>query len=987
LESAQTTYDSAGFVSSRTDYNGNLTCYTNDPARGLELVRVEGFAQGSSCPANLGVYTPASGTSQRKTVTTWHGTFNQPLSITEANRVSTSSYDNSGNLLTKTITDTTASPQQTRTWTYTYDSLGRVLTVDGPRTDLADVTTYTYYSCSGAPQCGQLETITDPLGHVTIFNSYNVFGAPLTITDPNGVVTTLSYDARQRLTSLAKAGETTRFSYYPTGLIQQITRPDGSFLQYTYDSGHRLTQVADSLGNRVAYTLDAMGNRTATNAYDPSNALTLARTQVFNTLSELYQSIGSAGTAAVTTTFGYDSNGNQTSINAPVSRNSSAGYDALNRLIQVTDPGSGVTQLNYDTDDHLTAVVDPRSLNTTYAYNGFGDLIQQSSPDTGTTTRTYDSGGNLANSTDARSKTGSYTYDAQNRMTQIAYGDQTLTFGYDQGTNGIGHLTSAGDANHSLSWNYDSLGRVIAKTQTVGGGSSTVPKSVSYTYSNGNLTSLVTPSGQTVTYGYTSGQITSIAINSTPLLSQVRYEPFGPVSGWTWANNTIEARVYDEDGNVTNLESAEGFTFAHDNAFRIRGITDTSNGALSQSFTYDTLDRLTGATGTGLNETWTYDANGNRLTQGGATASTFTISPASNQIRGISGTLSRTYAYAASGQTISSGGLTFTYANSGRLSSISNGNASTSFLTNALGQRILKSGTSVTVFVYDESDHLLGEYDGAGNLIEETIWMGDIPVAVLQPNGGGVSVYYVHTDHLNTPRRITRPADNVIVWRWDSEPFGSAVANQDPDGDGILFVYNPRFPGQYFDTETALSYNYARDYDPGTGRYIQSDPIGLRGGINTYTYADGNPVSRVDPLGLWSLTLGGYAGPGGEVTIGTDDGHFFLTGRVGFGKGIVAEVNPNKEGGIPGGTQATGCRGGAVISVSAKAGVGFGPLFNLGLQAGVYNNVAANIQNGFIEPEANIINLESEVILANEGLSAYVSPIGAQITFYRSTGL
>jgi RHS repeat-associated protein len=186
---------------------------------------------------------------------------------------------------------------------------------------------------------------------------------------------------------------------------------------------------------------------------------------------------------------------------------------------------------------------------------------------------------------------------------------------------------------------------------------------------------------------------------------------------------------------------------------------------------------------------------------------------------------------------------------SGRLSSVSNGTTTTTYVLNALGQRVKKSGTSVTLFVYDESGHLLGEYDGTGNLLEETVWMGDVPVATLRPNGTGVSVYYIHTDHLNTPRRISRPADNVIVWRWDSEPFGAAAANQDPDGDSIAFVYNPRFPGQYYDAETGLNYNYYRDYDPATGRYLESDPIGLFGGINTYAYASGNPIRYTDPRG------------------------------------------------------------------------------------------------------------------------------------------
>jgi RHS repeat-associated protein len=493
-------------------------------------------------------------------------------------------------------------------------------------------------------------------------------------------------------------------------------------------------------------------------------------------------------------------------------------------------------------------------------------------------------------------------------VTQIAYGDQTLTFGYDTGTNGVGRLTSAGDANHSLAWNYDSVGRVIGKTQTVGSGTSAITRSISYSYTNGDLTSLVTPSGQTVTYGYTNGQVTSIAVNGSSLLSQVLYEPFGPVSGWTWSNNTIEARVYDQDGNITNLEAAEGFTYGYDSAFRVTGITDTDNAALNQTYSYDLLDRLTGATGTNVNESWTYDANGNRLTQGGATASTYTVAPSSNQLASISGGLNRTYAYAPSGQATSYGGIVLSYRDSGRLSSVTYNGATTSYIFNALGQRIKKSGASVALFVYDEAGHLLGEYDGSGNLIEETIWMGDVPVATLRPNGTGVSVYYIHTDHLNTPRRITSSSTNAIVWRWDSDPFGTTAANQNPSGNGTQFVYNPRLPGQYYDAETGLNYNYFRDYDPAVGRYAQSDPIGLLGGINSYAYAAQNPISGVDPLGLFTMVFISYnsLGIGDHASVYTsrgDDGNpAFYDPAGGFNAEAGGEqaILTGKDANIPG---------------------------------------------------------------------------------------
>ena len=176
----------------------------------------------------------------------------------------------------------------------------------------------------------------------------------------------------------------------------------------------------------------------------------------------------------------------------------------------------------------------------------------------------------------------------------------------------------------------------------------------------------------------------------------------------------------------------------------------------------------------------------------------------------------------------------------------------TTYVYNGLGERVEKSNAQATrYFAYDEAGHLLGEYDGTGGLVQETVWFGDIPVATLRPDGsGGIEVYYVHTDHLKTPRRVSRPSDGAIVWQWQSTPFGSDETNEDPDGDQTEFTYNLRFPGQYYDAESGLTYNYFRYYDSRTGRYVESDPIGLRAGPNTYGYASGNPLLFVDPFGL-----------------------------------------------------------------------------------------------------------------------------------------
>jgi RHS repeat-associated protein len=270
---------------------------------------------------------------------------------------------------------------------------------------------------------------------------------------------------------------------------------------------------------------------------------------------------------------------------------------------------------------------------------------------------------------------------------------------------------------------------------------------------------------------------------------------------------------------------------------------------------YDVLDRLTSATTSAITDGWTYDANGNRLTQTGTTAITFTTSPTSNQVTATSGGLVRTYSYDDAGNSLSNGAYSFTFNNRGRMASTSGG--STLYLYNALGEMIEKSGTlGTTILMQDEAGHLIGEYTSTGGLIEETVWLGDIPVATLQPNGsGGVNIYYVHTDHLNTPRKVARTSDNSLEWRWDTDPFGTTAANQNPAGLGT-FVYNLRFPGQYYQAETGLNQNWNRDYDPLTDRYLEPDPSGLEQTGNLYVYAGGDPVDATDPFGLYTVAPG-----------------------------------------------------------------------------------------------------------------------------------
>lgn len=420
---------------------------------------------------------------------------------------------------------------------------------------------------------------------------------------------------------------------------------------------------------------------------------------------------------------------------------------------------------------------------------------------------------------------------------------------------------------------YDGQGRLVQRNQTVGG----VNLVTAYGYdAAGRLVAITTPAGQTIAYDWADGAITAVRVNGNVLARDIRYQPFGPVRDWTWGNGEPATRAFDLAGRPQWLDlgtTAAGQDdvrwYRHDAAGRITAIVTHEDPDQGQFHRYDGLDRLAG---TDLDNpprstlAYGYDLAGNRTTENvnGATT-TYTYATTSQRLLGQSGARTRTFAYDAAGNLLGDGILVHGYDAAGRRTRTDVAGQTWTYAYNALGQRVQKAGPgSATHYAYDAAGHLLGEYDATGQLIQETVWLGDLPLATLRPGAGGAQVFYVHADHLNTPRRITRPQDNRPVWEWESAPFGDSPPDQNPAGLGA-FAYNLRFPGQVFDAETGLHYNYFRDYDPQVGRYVQSDPIGLEGGINTYAYVEGNPVSRSDPEGLRGEYQRSWApgGPGG----------------------------------------------------------------------------------------------------------------------------
>lgn len=221
---------------------------------------------------------------------------------------------------------------------------------------------------------------------------------------------------------------------------------------------------------------------------------------------------------------------------------------------------------------------------------------------------------------------------------------------------------------------------------------------------------------------------------------------------------------------------------------------------------------------------YTYDARGNRATQnwGGSTAS-YTYD-AFNRLRTV-------------GRDVAS-----TYNSPDDWLSKTRPAGTTTYVVNGLDQRVSKSGASGTSrFVYAGQNQMLTEY--TNGLWTSYLWLGSEPIALVRND----QLFFIHNDHLGRPEVVTNTA-NQQVWAAANYAFGRAVI---ADSFGGL---NLGLPGQYYDAETGFWYNGMRTYDGRTGRYLESDPLGLSGGVNTYSYVGGNPVSRTDPLGLLTVS-------------------------------------------------------------------------------------------------------------------------------------
>jgi RHS repeat-associated protein len=797
-------------------------------------------------------------------------------------------YDNNAN-----VTSTT--DPLGRVTTHTYDALNRLVSVIDPYNGSAKPTNYTYDTANN------LTRVTDPENKATDY-TYNGHNNLITQTSPDTGTTKFTYNAvgnvvtkldamnRCSLTTYDNLHRATAIRYFAStnattntaagcAAATTATATVEETVAYTYDAAAggagakgRITKIADNAGT-TDYTYDANG-RVLTKKHTLASA-----------------NSGGATNLAKSITYAYNSAGQLVSTTTPSGQLIAYSYGAPTS----TSPGK-VTGISVNGIDVIKgSVYAPFGPNGGWSWGNHNgtSLINQH-------LRIFDKDYRpIAIASDPQGYNRNIVWDQANRITSITIpGASTPSIT-------VPGVTNAFSLNQQFA--YDQLDRLTAFNAGVAGattdttGMALLPNE-SFTYDGvGNRKSRTTQAP-----GVTSTQATSYVHGTGTLNSNHRL-----VSA---AGQINDAWNYDNTGNATFESSAAlwgGYGSSGGTTSPIFGTNSTGTANKALANVYDAKNRLSK---TAIATANTPEAS----TQTSADSVTYRLNALGQRVQKIG-------AGSFAAPTV------FPFA-------ITLSNPPTQAQLQALNLQVTAFHAN-SRFVYDEQGRLLGEYAKDGKLIQETVWFDDLPVAIVKPKGASahnpvsgtgttgnqgakntgangntaapaaptnivnVEIFYVHPDHLGTPRVITASAPiaatqgtgitsaqtmNKAVWRWDSDPFGSnATATSSPNENPntlnqivgtatlpYLFVFDNAFPGQKRDRESGKHYNYFRDYDPSIGRFPQSDPIGLKGGLSTYSYVRNGPTQLRDPLGLvpWP-----WDGPGP----GSFDERCSLPGSVG----------------------------------------------------------------------------------------------------------
>ena len=770
-------------------------------------------------------------------------------------------------------------------------------------------------------------TSTNAKGHVTTTSYYGVngvasdtglYGQAKSVTDPNSKTTTNTYDALGR-----KLTTTT-----PDGLVQTMVYNYGGAFVVGTQHVQSTTSGGGLTTNLVSKTyFDGLGRTTkkeSPGAADGGGALKVLVTETQYDVRGLVKQTSLPyiqGTESATgrwRTMTYDAVGRMIQSSNPDNSTSQVCYngwitttldpklhkkietkDALGRLITVqeysgtqadclTTSGTlyATTAYSYDLRGNLLSVTDTKGNVSTMTYDPLNRKLTMHDPDMGNWSYTYDANGNLLTQVDAKNQKLCFTYDSLNRRTQKNYGTTTVACGtnavvyaYDDtvaANNGKGRLKQVSDAAQSVTFKYDSRGRISQTAKILDGTTYTTTSAYD---GLGRLTTVNYPTSpiKTVTYTYDGPQLKSVQEGATTYVTYGGWNALGQPATATYGNGVVTTHTYANTSNTActqqtfrlcTLKRQKGanplyqdLRYDYENNGNVGNIYDATvaGNAGDQHFAYDDLDRLTlangpyGASGANASLTYQYDEIGNLTLNSQLSAAPY-VYPASgaSSVRphAVSTAGANSYAYDNNGNLLTGAGRTLTWNQENKPLTIVQGGTTTTFVYDGDGGRAKKVVGATTT-------RYLGKlYECDNTNCSRFVWAGSTRIATIASNG---AVNYWHGDHLGSSSVIT-DSTGAKVETITYYPFGGTRTNTSPSNPAIDVPY--KYTGKELDASTGLYYYEARYYDATLARFISADTIVPNPkdpqDLNRYTYAGNNPLRYTDPTGHFKINVGKF---------------------------------------------------------------------------------------------------------------------------------
>lgn len=752
-------------------------------------------------------------------------------------------------------------------------------------------------------RAGNLLSETDALGNTWRYE-YDADGYTVRTVDPLGFVVQIAYDkVGNMLSAVDEEGRTHQWRYNPFNQLSQRINPLGEIYETQYNALGQISQVKDAAGKSMAMEYDALARLSKAKdgkeqsfEFDYAEAdgndknfhqasliryPTFQRIQRYNERNLLSLRSDNVGPEGRTESYAYDKVGRRKAITNAEGKTYYYEYSPHGQATQMKDPLGNTLKLVHDVRGNVIEVIDPRNGKTTFGYDRRDLMVSKTDPLGHTTHYRYDAAERATEVEQANGQKTVYSYDDAGRVTQQRqYNAQgtlarTIDFRYDK----TGNLLEWEDAEYKSVSVFDGADRLLNETLTRkdGGTAGTAGFNLTHSYTyygNGQTKTYTGPDGQTISYTFdASAQLESATIPGEGIIS---------VSEWQWYQPTkivlpggsVQRKTFNGYQDLTRLQvlsPSQATVFDLQNEFgKLADVTRSTRDGTVIDYSRDDAGRLVKVEGplfSGRSETFTLDANNNRVTHDRTGALAWQYDNASQLTqRPAEGGGTITYTYDAAGNLISqthsaiSGAAAekrYVWDALNRLSEVRDGADSliARYTYDPFDRRIRKETPTDTTHYLHSEWGLLAEANAAGQVQVSYGWNpqrsnSDSPLYARIPdpaNAGASRTVYYHNDHLGTPQRITDKAGN-LVWAAEYDAFGRATVSTSADPN-LAMVNHLRFPGQYFDTETGLHYNDRRFYDPATGRYLSRDPIGFEGGINLYAYAGAAPHWRIDPTG------------------------------------------------------------------------------------------------------------------------------------------